>query len=82
MAPKKAPAISMVKVAAKLAALQIKADKVSAEIKILTDEVKKAAAIPPVKPVITAKKPTQKKSTAKKPAAKKSTASAASSVSK
>ena len=36
----------MAKVAKKLAALQVKADKVSAEIELLSAEVKKAAAAP------------------------------------
>lgn len=87
MAQKKASVISMAKVATKLAALQVKADKISAEIKLLSDEVKKAAAVPAEKPVTLAKKAPVKKTVTKKtpgrkPTAKKASASTTSIIAK
>lgn len=92
MAPKKASVISMAKVATKLAALQVKADKVSAEIKLLSAEVLKAAAAPAEKPAtaskkVPAKKPpitktATKKTPGRKPATKKTTASTTSTIAK
>ena len=82
----------MAKVATKLAALQVKADKVSAEIKLLSAEVMKAAAAPAEKPATASKKTltkkapiaktATKKTPGRKPAVKKTSASTTSTIAK
>ncbi len=78
MATKKEPVMTMGKLAKKLAALQIKSDKISAEIKLLSAEVQKAAnaSTPTPIPATAKKAPVQavtKKAVTKKapPATKK-----------
>lgn len=78
MATKKEPVMTMGKLAKKLASLQIKSDKISAEIKLLSAEVQKAANVstPTLIPTTAKKAPVKavtKKTVAKKapPATKK-----------